>query len=228
MSNLYVVSTPIGNLQDITIRAASLLLESNILVTESTSKAGVLLDFLEKKFGSKRLNGQKIISMNEEEEQGKIPFILSALEVNDAALISEAGTPLISDPGFKLVREAIKRGIRIIPVPGPSSITAALVVSGLPTNKFKFIGFPPKSRLKRKNEFKILTKDNCTIILFESPHRIIDTLRDMLDVFGDMEIVLARELTKIHEEIIRGKISELLLKLKQRAPRGEWVILFYF
>ena len=222
----YIVSTPIGNLQDITLRAAHTLLNIPLIIAESTSKAGILLNFLEKQFGQKRIVDQKIISMNEDEEEQKIPEIIRRLQENDAALISEAGTPVISDPGFKLVREAIKRGVRVAPVPGPSSVTAALSVSGFPTNKVTFIGFLPKSDSKRKKELIKLRKTNSTIIIFESPHRLVQTLIDIRDVFGDIEIVVARELTKIHEEILRGEINDLLSKFEQKPPKGEFVILF--
>lgn len=227
MPNLYIVSTPIGNLQDITLRAAHTLLNIPLIIAESASKAGILLDFLEKEFNQTRIKGQKIISLTEDEEEHKIVSILQAITESDAALISEAGTPLISDPGFKLVREAIKRGVQIIPVPGPSSVIAALSVSGLPTNKVTFVGFLPKSDSKKENELIKLKETNSTIILFESPHRLFQTLRDIQSVFGDLEVVIARELTKIHEEILRGKISYILSKLEQKSPKGEFVILFH-
>ena len=224
---LFIASTPIGNLQDITLRAAKTLLNSKFIIAESSSKAGTLLDFLEKQFGQKRIAHQKIASMTEDEEEQKIPEVIQLLVGNDATLISEAGTPLISDPGFKLVREAIKKGVRIIPIPGPSSVTAALSISGLPTNKFTFVGFLPKSEAKRKSEVLKLKGSDSTIVLFESPHRVIKTIKSIKDVFGDIEIVVSRELTKIHEEIVRGKASDILAKFEQRPPKGEFVILFY-
>ena len=231
MSNLYIVATPIGNLQDVTLRAAKILLESKVIVAESTSKAGLLLKYLREVFPDlatkNRGSTPKIVSMTEDEEEREIPSIIQLLEQTDVALISEAGTPLISDPGFKLVREAIKRGVRIIPIPGPSSVTAALSISGLPTNKFTFVGFLPKSEAKRKSEVLKLKGSDSTIVLFESPHRVIKTIKSIKDVFGDIEIVVSRELTKIHEEIVRGKASDILAKFEQRPPKGEFVILFY-
>ncbi|OGH16701.1 MAG: 16S rRNA (cytidine(1402)-2'-O)-methyltransferase [Candidatus Levybacteria bacterium RIFCSPHIGHO2_02_FULL_40_18] len=226
MNNLYIVATPIGNLQDITLRAANILLGSNVIIAESASKAGILLDFLEKEFKRKRINEQKIISMIEEEEENEIPSILKLVETNDVALISEAGTPLISDPGFKLVRECIRRGVRIIPIPGASAFIAALSVSGLPINKVTFNGFLPKSEAKMRAKLVKLKNSDSTIVLFESPHRLIKTLKNIQEVFGDIEIVVARELTKIHEEIRRGKISESIEHFEKVKPKGEFVILF--
>lgn len=226
MNNLYIVATPIGNLQDMTLRAADTLLSAKIIIAESTSKTGILLDFLEKQFARSRVVNQKVISMTEDEEENKIPSILGILETDDVVLISEAGTPLISDPGFKLVREAIKKGIRIIPIPGPSSVIAALSVSGLPTNRFTFIGFLPRPEAKRKKELAKLIGSGATIILFESPHRLIDTLRNIQEVFGNLEIVVARELTKIHEEVRREKITESIEHFTKAPPKGEFVLLF--
>ena len=227
MTTLYIVATPIGNLQDITLRAAQILLSVPYIIAESASKAGILLNFLEKQFGQKRIVDQKIISMNEDEEEQKIPEIIRRLQENDAALISEAGTPLISDPGFKLVREAIRKGVRIVPIPGPSATLAALSVSGLPTNKVTFVGFLPKSDSKRIIELIKLRKTNSTIILFESPYRLVQALIDIREVFGNIDIAVARELTKIHEEILRGKVSDALFRFEQKPPKGEFVVLFY-
>ena len=228
MGNLYIVSTPIGNLQDITIRAASILLSSKIIVTESTSKAGILLEYLERVFGN-RIENQKIISLTEDEEEYKIPEILSILSDNDIALISEAGTPLISDPGYKLTREAIKKSVTVVPIPGATAPIAALTASGLPTDKFTFVGYPPKKPGKRAEILKKLSEAkqvlSTTIILFESPHRLLETLRDIQTAFGDTDIVVERELTKIHEEIRREKVSESIKHFEESAPKGEFVIL---
>jgi len=229
MKNLYIVATPIGNLQDITLRAAKTLSKVPYIIAESASKTNNFLNSIRLNFPNipNSPNRPKIISYSEDEEESKLPYVMRILEESDAALTSEAGTPLVSDPGYKLVREAIKKGIRIVPVPGPSSVTAALSVSGLPTNKVTFIGFLQKSDSKRKEELLKLRKTNSTIILFESPHRLTQTLRNIQDIFGDIEIVIARELTKIHEEILRGKVSDALLRFEQKPPKGEFVILFY-
>ncbi|OGH15386.1 MAG: 16S rRNA (cytidine(1402)-2'-O)-methyltransferase [Candidatus Levybacteria bacterium RIFCSPHIGHO2_02_FULL_39_36] len=226
MKTLYIVATPIGNLQDITLRAADILLSTPVIVAESTSKAGILLEFLEKYFNRKRLTGQKIISLTQEEEENKMSLIVQIVEQNNVALISEAGTPLISDPGFRIVREAIKRDIKIVPVPGSSSPIAALSASGLPTDKFIFLGFLPKSQAKRK-KLLIQSKDSkSTVIFFESPHRTNETLKDLINALGDIDIVVARELTKIHEEIIRNKAGKILKRFEQKPPRGELTVLF--
>ncbi len=226
--NLYIVSTPIGNLQDITLRAATILLETKIIIAESTSKAGLLLSFIEREFDKKRLLDQKIISLTEDEEENKIPHILNFLETDDAALISEAGTPLISDPGFKLVREAISHGVTIIPIPGATAVMAALSVSGFPTDKFLFLGFLSKSASKKEKTFADLklVPFKQTIILYESPQRLIETLKSINSVLGDIDIVIARELTKIHEEIRRERISVSIDHFRANAPRGEFTILF--
>lgn len=226
MRNLYIVATPIGNLQDITIRAARILLEVPFVIAESTSKAGTLFEFLKKEFPEFKYSHKQIISFTEDEEEIKIASIFQKVSVNDAALIAEAGTPLISDPGFKLVREAIKRNVRIIPVPGPSALLAALTVSGLPTDKFIFIGFLPKSENSRIKILTELKKAQTTIVLFESPHRVIKTVQNVIGIFGDIQIVLTRELTKLHEEVIRESASSILKNLEQNKPRGEFVILF--
>lgn len=227
MSNLYIVSTPIGNLQDITIRAARAILETEVLITESTSKAGLLLEYLKGTFPSIEYKDKKIVSLTEDEEEQKIPSLLKFISTQDAVLISEAGTPLISDPGFKLIRSAIKEKINVIPIPGATAVIAALTGSGLPTNNFTFLGFLPKSNQKKALELKKI-KDGIptTVILFESPHRIFETVDVIEEVFGDIEIVIARELTKIHEEFIRMSISNVRAYFKEKEPKGELVILF--
>jgi len=221
-----VVATPIGNLQDITIRAAKTLLEVPFVIAESTSKAGTLLEFLKKEFPKFKYSHKQIISFTEDEEEIKIASIFQRVDVNDAALISEAGTPLISDPGFKLVREAIKRNVRIISIPGPSALLAALTVSGLPTDKFTFIGFLPKSDSSQKRILAELKKTQTTVVLFESPHRVRKTVQNIVDILGDTQIVLARELTKLHEEVIRESASNILKKMEQTKSKGEFVIMF--
>ena len=226
---LFIASTPIGNLQDITLRAAKTLLNSKFIIAESSSKAGTLLDFLEKQFGQKRIAHQKIASMTEDEEEQKIPSIIRLLEQNDGVLISEAGTPLISDPGFKLVREVIKRGINVVSIPGPTAAIAGLVASGLPSDKFIFLGYLSKKKGKRQKVLEDLKKTrtmlHATAIIFESPHRLLDELILVREVFGNVDIVIARELTKIHEQIVRGKIDEVMEGLTQIPPKGEFVIL---
>ena len=227
MRSLYIVATPIGNLQDVTLRAANTLLAANIIVAESTSKAGILLEFLKKQFPDIKSSEKQIISLTEDEEEQKIPYVLNVLEENDAALISEAGTPLISDPGFKLVREAVRKGVNIIPIPGPSAVIAALSASGLPTDRFLFLGFLPKSMSKKETVFGQIKnlEFKTTIIIYESPERLLDTLKILLQTLGDIDIVIARELTKIHEEIRRENVTELIAHFQHTQPRGEFVII---
>ena len=233
MGNLYIVSTPIGNLQDITLRAAGILLDSRVIVAESTSKAGIMLNYLRKTLPetATKIRGStpKIISLTEDEEENKIPQIMSLLEISDIALISEAGTPLISDPGFRLVRESIKRGINVVSIPGPTSPITALTASGLPTDKFLFLGYLPKKTSKLNEAIdliKTIKQSNITVILFESPHRLIETLETLRSSLGDINIVIARELTKIHEELRREKIFEAIVHFTKNQPKGEFVILF--
>ncbi len=227
--NLYIVSTPIGNLQDVTLRALETILTTPVVVTESTSKFGILIEFAQKTLSKQRFENQIVISYSEDEEDQKIPQIIKLLEENDVALVSEAGTPLISDPGFKLVREAIKRGISVISIPGAAAPIAALTSSGLPTDKFMFAGFLPKKNGKSLELLKRLAEVkknlNLTIIFFESPHRLVESLKNIQEIFGDTEIVIARELTKIHEEIKREKVSEQISYFEKNSPKGEFVIL---
>jgi 16S rRNA (cytidine1402-2'-O)-methyltransferase len=226
---LYIVATPIGNLQDITIRAVTTLFSVKYILAEESSKTSIFLTTIQERYPE--LVGDKvkpkILSFNEFEEENVIPKAIALLSEGDVALVSAAGTPLISDPGFKLVREAVKRGHEVVSIPGASSVIAALSISGLPTNKFIFLGFLSKSTVKRQNslkEVKSLYSHGETIVLFESPHRILELLTDMKSVFGDIYIVIAKELTKIHETVLRGKISEIASKLEEET-RGEFVVM---
>jgi len=211
---LYIVSTPIGNLEDITLRALRVLKEVDLIAAEDTRHTGLLL----KHFGIQK----PLTSYFEGNELKKKEFILARLKQGDRiALVSDAGTPGISDPGFRLVQAAIKNEIPIVPVPGPSAVIAALSVSGLATDAFLFKGFLPHRSKKRRELLKGLQDAKETLILYESPHRITETLKDILDVLGDREIVLTRELTKVYEEIIRGKVSEIESQIARRKLKGE-------
>ncbi len=224
MGTLYVVATPIGNLQDITIRAIEILQSVDGIACEDTRKTGNLLKTLQ-------INKPDLISYYEQNELQRIPEIITALKNGlNIALVSDAGTPTISDPGFKLVRLCIQEGIRVESIPGPSSVISALVSSGLPTDKFLFIGYPPKKEGHRKKLFTDLfaLSIKTTIILFEAPHRLVKTLGELQEVFGDIEVVIAKELTKIHEEIRRETISSSLLHFEKTNPKGEFVILFSY
>lgn len=229
MGDLYIVATPIGNLQDITLRALETLSKVDFIACEDTRKTSILIKHYFK--GNEKVMKDKLFSYYEEKEAEKLPRVLNLL-VNgqSVALVSDAGTPTISDPGFKLVREALKMKVKVISIPGPTSVISALVSSGLPTDKFTFLGFLPKKpghRLTFLNNVKKSQDElNSTLIFFESPHKIHNSLEDLLTVFGDIEIVIAREITKIHEEVKKKKISEYISEYKDKNVKGELTVLF--
>jgi 16S rRNA (cytidine1402-2'-O)-methyltransferase len=234
MGTLYIVSTPIGNLADISLRALKTLFDVDILACEDTRRTGILLEKLLTEFASNPADKKKpnLMSYYEQNELGRIPEIITALQSNlDVALISDAGTPAISDPGFKLIRECIKEGLNVEALPGASSVITALTISGLPTDKFTFVGYPPAKSGHRTTFFENIKKSqeilNSTVILFEAPHKLLKTLSELQTVFGDIEIVLCRELTKIYEETRREKISEARVHFKKTPPKGEFVLLFH-
>jgi 16S rRNA (cytidine1402-2'-O)-methyltransferase len=211
---LYIVSTPIGNLEDITLRALRILKEVDLIAAEDTRHTGSLL----KHFGIRK----PLTSYFEGNELKKKEFILSRLKQGDRiALVSDAGTPGISDPGFRLIQTAIENQIPIIPIPGPSAVITALSVSGLPTDSFLFKGFLPHKSKKRRDLLETLTEVRETLIFYESPHRLLETLIDIFDTLGDREMVLTRELTKIYEEVLRGKVSEVQHQIEKRKLKGE-------
>lgn len=240
MGKLYVVSTPIGNLEDITLRAIRILQEVDIIACEDTRKTGLLLhqlnqvqpvDRLNLQSGATRKGKPRLMSYYEENELRRIPEIVQLLkEGKKVALVSNAGTPTISDPGFKLVRECVNQGIPVEAIPGPSAILTALVSSSLPTDKFLFLGYLPKKEGKRRElleNCKQLTV-NCTLVFYESPYRLLETLEAIKEIFGEREVVICRELTKIHEEISREKISEAISYFSQTKPLGEFTLVFNF
>ncbi len=211
---LYVVSTPIGNLEDITLRAVRILKEVDLIAAEDTRRTGLLL----KHFS---IEG-RLTSYFQGNEIEKKELILSRLKDGDRiALVSDAGTPGISDPGFRLIRAAIEEQIPIVPVPGPSAVITALSVSGLPTDAFLFKGFLPHKSKRRRDLLHEIAEMGDTLIFYESPHRIAETLKDMLDLLGDRNIALTRELTKVYEEVLRGKVSEILEGVSSRRLKGE-------
>lgn len=223
---LFVVATPIGNLQDITLRAIDTLKKVDAIACEDTRKTNFLL----KSLGIQR-EYRDLVSYYEQNEAVRIPQITTFLQNGkDIALVSDAGTPTISDPGFKLVRECIKEGIRVESIPGPSSVISSLVISGLPTDKFLFLGYPPRKpghRIKLLENVKATLKFvESTVIIFEAPHKLLSTLNEINSVFGDINIVIERELTKVHEEIRREKISESVVHFQKTNPKGEFVVLF--
>lgn len=224
---LYIVSTPIGNLEDITFRALNTLFSVDIIYCEDTRKTLSLLQHFKKP----EYTIPKLVSYFEENEQIRIPAIVSELKKGTlVALATNSGTPTISDPGFKLVRECSREGIKVVSIPGACSPITALACSGLPTDKFTFLGFLPNksgARVKLFEKVKYSTEIlSSTIIFFESPFRLAKSLEDLHTVFGDIEIVICRELTKVYEETANQKISEFLAQFQTKPPRGEFVILF--
>jgi 16S rRNA (cytidine1402-2'-O)-methyltransferase len=212
--SLYIVSTPIGNREDITLRALHILKEVDLIAAEDTRHTILLL----RHFGIQT----PLTSYFEGNELKKKEFILSKLKQGHrVALVSDAGTPGISDPGFRLIQTAIENQIPIVPIPGPSAVIAALSVSGLPTDAFLFKGFLPHKSKKRKDLLQQLEGIRETLIFYESPHRLSETLSDIFDILGDREMVLTRELTKIYEEVIRGKVSEIQTQIGERKLKGE-------
>ena len=213
---LYLVSTPIGNLEDITLRAIRVLKEADLIAAEDTRRSGVLL----KHFGIKN----RLESYHDFNKKKKTPVLIEYLRNGKSiAVITDAGTPGISDPAFYLVRESAAEGIKIVPVPGPTAAIAALVASGLPTDRFVFEGFLPAKKNRRKR-LESLRDEPRTIIFYESPHRLIRTLEDLLAVLGDRPMVIGRELTKKFEELVRGRISTVLENFSQRNIKGEFVL----
>lgn len=215
---LYVVSTPIGNLEDITLRALRTLKEVDLIAAEDTRRTKRLLNHYQIQ--------TPLTSYFEYSGFKKAQFLISQLKKgNDIAIVSEAGTPTISDPGYKLTKLAIENNIDVIPIPGATALIAALSASGLPTDSFIFEGFIPRKSGKRRNFFLSLKDQPKTLIFYESPRRLLSALTDLLEVLGDRKIVIARELTKIFEEMIQGKISDVIEHLQNKTIKGEITIL---
>jgi len=211
---LYICGTPIGNLEDITLRALKILKEVNLIAAEDTRHTLKLLNHYQ-------IN-TKITSYYEYNKFKKAPYLVEILKNGqDIALVSDAGMPGISDPGYVLIDLALKNNIKIIPVPGVSALITALVVSGLPTDKFVFEGFLPRKIKERKRYFRSIENEERTIIFYETPHRLKKALKDMLEILGDRKVVIARELTKLYEEIIRGKLSQVLTEISTKEVKGE-------
>ena len=211
---LYIVSTPIGNREDITLRALRILKEVDLIAAEDTRHTNLLL----RHFGIQT----PLTSYFEGNELKKKEFILSKLrQGHQIALVSDAGTPGISDAGFRLIQTAIENQISVVPIPGPSAVITALSVSGLPTDSFLFKGFLPHKSKKRKDLLKQLEEVKATLIFYESPHRLAESLKDILDVLGDREMALTRELTKIYEEVLRDKVSEIINQIGEKKLKGE-------
>jgi 16S rRNA (cytidine1402-2'-O)-methyltransferase len=215
---LYLVATPIGNLADITHRAIDVLKNVALIACEDTRHTRKLLQH----YGITT----KTVSYHEHNEQERSRQLIELLRAgSDVAVVSDAGTPSISDPGFRLVRAAIENEIAVVPVPGPSALISALIAAGLPTDEFFFAGFLPARTNARRTRLSGLRSVPGTLIFYEAPHRLAETLKDAYEVLGEREAVVARELTKLHEEIRRGRLSELAEHYSNEEPRGEIVLL---
>lgn len=213
---LYLVATPIGNLEDITLRAIRILKEVDIILAEDTRQTLKLLNHFE--------ISKPLISYHRHNEELKVDSLINKLnDGNNIALVSDAGTPAISDPGEVIVKEALENEIEVIPIPGACALICALIASGLDTKEFSFYGFLSLNKKIRKEKLEEIRNENKTVILYEAPHKILNTLKDLQEIVQNRKIVLARELTKIHEEFVRGTATELLEKYKE--PRGEHIII---
>jgi 16S rRNA (cytidine1402-2'-O)-methyltransferase len=209
---LYLVATPIGNLEDISLRALRVLREADLIACEDTRHTGKLLAHFEIE--------KPTVSYHEHNEAQRTAELLAKLEAGARiALVSDAGTPLISDPGYRLVTAAIAAEISVVPIPGASALLSALSAAGLATDSFRFCGFLPPKTVQRRKTLEQLRGETCTLIFYEAPHRILDTLADIAELFGDRPVVVARELTKLHEEFLRGTASEVAAKLT--SVKGE-------
>ena len=214
---LYLVATPIGNLADITFRAVQILREVDFVICEDSRRSGMLLKHFELK--------KPFRIYHDHTSKAKEEAIIRELQEGArAALISDAGTPLISDPGFGLVRGAIEAGVRVEAVPGPTAFVNALIASGLPTHAFTFVGYLPQKEKARRDALRTLADEERTLIFYESPYRILRMLEDMLNIFGDRPVSVSREMTKKFEETVRGMLSEILAHFAKKKILGEWVV----
>ena len=216
---LYLVATPIGNLEDITYRAVRILGEVDLIACEDTRHTRHLLDH----YGIRK----PALSYHEHNETERAAELVERLQQgSNVAIVSDAGTPLVSDPGFRVVRAAIAAGIRVVPIPGASATLTALAAAGLPTDSFYFGGFLPPKQMQRRKALEDLRSLGCTLVFYEAPHRIVETLEELVSTFGDPEVVLTRELTKMHEEFLRGTASTVLKELQSRPSiKGEMTLL---
>ena len=211
---LYVVATPIGNLEDVTLRALRALREAKLIAAEDTRTTRKLLARYEIR--------TPLLSFHEHNRARQTPKILEALAEGDVALVSDAGVPTVSDPGAELVRRALEMGVEVAPVPGPSAVTAALSASGMPADRFTFVGFLPRRRRERLRLLEDLASVEMTLVVFEAPHRLRKTLEDMLATWGDRRITVCRELTKKFEEVFACRVSEAIERFAE--PRGEFTL----
>jgi 16S rRNA (cytidine1402-2'-O)-methyltransferase len=217
---LYIIATPIGNLEDITLRAVRILKEADLIAAEDTRHTKKLLD----RYGIET----PLTSYHDHNKEEKAPVIVARLlEGKSVALVSDAGTPGISDPGYFLINLAVHEGVPVAPIPGATAAIAALSISGLPTDRFVFEGFLPSKHTARLKRLEGLSREDRTLVFYEAPHRVIRAVEDVLSVFGDRNAVLTRELTKIHEEVVRGALSHILARLKQGTTKGEFTLIVH-
>jgi 16S rRNA (cytidine1402-2'-O)-methyltransferase len=214
VSALYIIATPIGNLEDISLRALHLLGQVKLIAAEDTRTTRHLLNAYNIKAA--------ITSYHEHNKKTKLGYILDCLKEGDVALVSEAGMPGLSDTGYELISAAIERGIPVVPVPGASAVITALVASGLSSDQFLYLGFLPRRKGERRRLLESVANESRTIVAFEAPHRLASTLKDALEVLGERQVAVCRELTKIHEEIFRGTLSQAIVHFTQ--PRGEFTL----
>lgn len=215
---LYLVGTPIGNLEDMTLRAIRILKEVDLIACEDTRRTQQLLSH----YGIKT----RTISYHEHNELTRAPELIIEMEEGSrVALVSDAGMPVISDPGFRLVSLAIRHNIPVVPVPGASAFVAALAAAGLPVDMFRFLGFLPSKKLARRKVLEEMRGSRKTLVFYEAPHRVLDMLQDAKEILGDLPVVVAREVTKLHEEFLRGSVSEVLVRLKKKPVKGEITVL---
>lgn len=216
MGVLYLVATPIGNLEDISLRALRVLREADLIAAEDTRHSGRLLKHFDIQ--------TPMVSYHAHSGTGRAEEVLRVLETGDVAVISDAGMPGISDPGHDLVRRAIERGVRVEPVPGASAVVAAVAVSGLVPGGFVFAGFLPRRGRERRASIAVLSGAGLPLVLYEAPHRLAATLTDLAAVLGDRPVAVCRELTKLHEEVVRTTLEEARAEVRERTPRGEYVL----
>lgn len=214
---LYVVATPIGNLEDITMRALRILKEADVIACEDTRQTLKLLSH----FGVQK----RLVSYHEHNEIMRASELIIELEEGaQVALVSDAGTPAISDPGHRLVSLSLRHGIKVVPVPGASALVAALAASGMPMDQFLFVGFLPSRQSERRKTLRALAQEPRTLVLYEAPHRLLDSLEDALEILGNRPAVIAREVTKVYEEFLRDHLETLVDSVRKKAPRGEITI----
>lgn len=219
MSTLYLVPTPVGNLEDITLRALRILKEVNFILAEDTRVTGKLLKHFE-------IDTTMRSYHDHNKEKVTAGYIEQLVDGESFALVTDAGTPGIADPAFYITREAIKKGLTVVPLPGATAFVPALIASGLPSDRFIFENFLPPKASKRKRFFEEMQEEKRTVIFYESPHRILKVLKEFHEVLPQVELVLAREISKMYEEFLRGTAEEILQHYSERKPKGEMVVLF--